>query len=55
MKAERWKQIKTIYQQAVETASDGREEFLAAECGADAELRREVEDLPRTRAWWESG
>ena len=45
MTTERWRQIKTIYQQAAETASNKRRDFLAEVCGGDADLRREVESM----------
>ncbi|MDQ4123355.1 MAG: protein kinase [Acidobacteriota bacterium] len=47
MNSEHWKQIKTIYQSAVETPHEKRAAFLIEKCGADAELRGEIEDLLR--------
>jgi eukaryotic-like serine/threonine-protein kinase len=41
----RWEQIESIYQSAVEREEDQRAAFLEEACGADAELRREVESL----------
>jgi eukaryotic-like serine/threonine-protein kinase len=45
MDSERWQQIKTILEKALETAPDARNQYLKAACGGDPELRREVEDL----------
>lgn len=45
MTAERWKQIKTIFYQTVETAPDKRGVLLAEICGEDGDLREEVESL----------
>jgi serine/threonine protein kinase/Tol biopolymer transport system component len=45
MDAKRWKQIKAIYDRALDLSSDEREGFLAEACGADDDLRREVESL----------
>jgi serine/threonine protein kinase/dipeptidyl aminopeptidase/acylaminoacyl peptidase len=41
----RWEQIESIYQSAVEREEHQRAAFLEEACGADAELRREVESL----------
>jgi tetratricopeptide (TPR) repeat protein/tRNA A-37 threonylcarbamoyl transferase component Bud32 len=43
--AERWRQIEDIVQSALEQDPGARSAFLAAACGADDELRREVESL----------
>src|SRR5262245_36595507 len=45
MDANRWKQIKKIYDRALDLSLDEREGFLAEACGADADLRREIETL----------
>ncbi len=45
MDSERLKQIEEIYHAALEIPSAMRESFFAQHCGADAELRREVESL----------
>ncbi len=45
MNAERLKQIEEIYHAALENAPDERESFLDESCGADADLRREIESL----------
>ncbi len=45
MNAERLKQIEGIYHAALEIAPAGRELFLNESCGADEDLRREVESL----------
>ena len=45
MTPERWRQIKTIAYAAMELEPERRTSFLDRECGADAELRRIVEDL----------
>ncbi|MDQ4123357.1 MAG: protein kinase [Acidobacteriota bacterium] len=47
MNAERWKQVKNIYQLAIETAPERRASVLTAECGGNAALRAEVEELLR--------
>jgi serine/threonine protein kinase len=44
---ERWQQIEKICQSALELEESRRGEFLEEACGADAELRREVESLLR--------
>lgn len=45
MQADRWKQIETLFQAAVECAAQDRAAFLQQACGADEDLRREVEKL----------
>ena len=40
-----WSTIKALFQQAIDLEPDAREAFLAQACGADAELRAEVESL----------
>jgi hypothetical protein len=45
MTAERWQQIKTIFDSAVECDPAARAEFVRERCGGDAELQREVESL----------
>jgi eukaryotic-like serine/threonine-protein kinase len=40
-----WSTIKSLFQQAIELEADARAPFLAQACGADAELRAEVESL----------
>src|SRR5262249_7374351 len=45
MKAERWRQIDTIFHQAVELHDEQRSAFLDRACSADPSLRDEVEAL----------
>jgi eukaryotic-like serine/threonine-protein kinase len=45
MKAERWRQIDTIFHQAVELLAEQRSAFLDRACSDDASLRKEVEAL----------
>ena len=45
MDAERLKRIEEIYHAALEIAPAGRDEFFKERCGADENLRREVESL----------
>ena len=45
MTPERYEQIGRLYHEAVELASEERAAFLDRACGADEELRREVESL----------
>ena len=47
MDSERLKQIEEIYHAALDVPLGERESFLEKRCGADAELRREVESLLR--------
>lgn len=42
---ERWRQIEQLYQAALEQKSDHRDAFLAAACGDDEELCRQVASL----------
>jgi len=45
MDANRWKQIKEVYDRALDLGGDERESLLAEACGDDDDLRREVESL----------
>jgi eukaryotic-like serine/threonine-protein kinase len=45
MQSERWLRIEEIFQAAADCAPDARSAFLDSACGANAELRREVESL----------
>ncbi len=45
MNAERLKQIEEIYHAALEIPDGERESFFRKHCGADENLRREVESL----------
>ena len=45
MEAVRLKQVEEIYHAALEITPDEREIFFTEHCGADAQLRREVESL----------
>jgi eukaryotic-like serine/threonine-protein kinase len=45
MSPERWRQIKSILEEALERPADERSVFLAETCASDDELRREVESL----------
>ncbi len=45
MRAERWTRVEGLFHRALEMDEAARAEFLRAECGGDAELRREVERL----------
>ena len=45
MKAGRWRQIEALYHSAQEHPADQRAAFLADACGADTDLRAEVERL----------
>ncbi len=45
MTPERWQQVKHIFNAAVEQDPKYRPAFIAEACGADAELRSEVESL----------
>jgi len=47
MKPERWQQIERLYHAALEREAGERSAFLAAACGGDEALRREVESLLR--------
>lgn len=45
MTPERWQRIKDIFQAALQSAPVERAAFLASACGADQDLRKEVESL----------
>ena len=45
MDPDRWRRIEGLYQSAAERKPEERDAFLAAACGGDEELRREVESL----------
>ena len=45
MTPERWRQIKTIYQQAAEVEPEKRRLFVREQTGDDADLQREVESM----------
>ncbi len=45
MTAERWQQVKEIFQDAVDCPPEGRAAFLRARCGSDEKLLGEVESL----------
>ncbi len=45
MDAIRWKQIKEVYDRALDLCGNERDGFLAEACGDDDDLRREVESL----------
>jgi serine/threonine protein kinase/Tol biopolymer transport system component len=45
MSSDRWEQINRLYYAALEVAEKERTSFLSEVCGADGELRREVESL----------
>ena len=45
MTAERWEQVKQLYDSALKRATDERAAYLEQVCAGDAELRREVESL----------
>ncbi|HWQ32269.1 MAG TPA: hypothetical protein VNQ79_05245 [Blastocatellia bacterium] len=51
MSPERYEQIGRLYQAALECEPDARAAFLAEACGADDELRREVESLIAAEFW----
>ncbi|MGH9801739.1 MAG: serine/threonine-protein kinase, partial [Blastocatellia bacterium] len=48
MQTDRWRQIETIFHQALALSPNERDLFLAVECGADVALRKEVESLLAT-------
>lgn len=48
MTAERWQQIESIFQSAVEMEGGERAEYVAGACAGDRELRQEVESLLAT-------
>ncbi len=43
--ADRWRRIEELFHAALELDLDARSAFLQQACGADADLRREVESL----------
>jgi WD40 repeat protein len=45
MEQRRWDRIEELLQAALDLDGEEREHFLARECGSDADLRRQVEDL----------
>lgn len=45
MTVDRWRQVKAIFDRAVEYAPEARAEFIRESCGNDEELRRELESL----------
>ena len=45
MNAERWQQIEEIFQSALDLAPAERSAFIAEHCGADADLKLEVDKL----------
>ena len=45
MTPERWAEVKAVVARAMESPIADREQYIARECGADRELRREVESL----------
>ncbi len=45
MEAERWQQVESLFQLALDCAPEGRRELLESACGADAQLLNEVESL----------
>ena len=45
MSSGRWERTKEILEQALRLASQERQTYLGAACGADADLRRELESL----------
>jgi hypothetical protein len=45
MDSQRWNQVERLYYAALEQVSSRRSAFLEQACGADEELRREVESL----------
>src|SRR5262245_52934946 len=47
MTRDRWKKIEQVYQQALQRDAKARPDFLDQACGADEELRRQVESLLR--------
>jgi serine/threonine-protein kinase len=47
MPTERWRRIEELYHEALARPEAARSEWLAAACGGDHELRREVEALVR--------
>ena len=54
MNPERWQKVKGLFDAVVELAPSEREKILAESCGADADLRRDVEKLLASSAEAES-
>ena len=50
MTSERWKQIETVFEQALDLGIEERSAFLEQACNGDEELRREVESLLNAHA-----
>jgi eukaryotic-like serine/threonine-protein kinase len=50
MTAARWKQIETVFEQALDLAMDERGAFLQRACNGDEQLKREVESLLNSHA-----
>ncbi|HEX8558215.1 MAG TPA: protein kinase [Pyrinomonadaceae bacterium] len=55
MTPERWKQIESVFDAAVELEPGERDAYLDGECGTDSELRRQVELLIRSHEQAEAG
>jgi hypothetical protein len=47
---DRWEKIEDLFHAALERAPGERDSFLAAVCGADADLRSQVEALLRAHS-----
>ncbi|MCX6598315.1 MAG: serine/threonine-protein kinase, partial [Acidobacteria bacterium] len=45
MTPDRWQRVEALFESALDLPSEARPAFLSQQCGADAELRRQVEDL----------
>ncbi len=45
MTSERWRQIELVYHEALEREPQARAQYVAETCGADKDLRKEVESL----------
>ena len=45
MTADRWQQIKSLFDRALELDAASRRDFVRSQCGPDADLLREVETL----------
>jgi hypothetical protein len=45
MTPERWRQVETVFQTALDITREHRERFLAEACAGDEVLRREVEHM----------
>jgi serine/threonine protein kinase/Tol biopolymer transport system component len=50
MTSQRWRQIELVYHAALEREPQARAQYVAAACGADEDLRKEVESLLATDA-----